>query len=215
MEEIQGLEIRKDVLANSLRIEHDLSIIISGLLGLKKENKSFGNTSKSLSFDAKLTLLMDMETITKDQQTKLSMFMQIRNQFMHNLHAIDYTSCVNCIVGLDNYLGKQYQFAVDDKPYFVNDMGKIAREKFFDLAIRKLFLDVIHIIVHVNDRYLEKIDERLSDNEAKLRVSLFHRILKEKTKEAKEKNEDVYLALLDVMCSYLEEYKQMDEETSV
>ncbi len=79
--------VRYLVLNRSLEIESKLSEILKYLLGLEKEddNKSLGFKGSALSLKAKVDLLFDINKIEKDLYKELILFMEIRNQFVHNL----------------------------------------------------------------------------------------------------------------------------------
>ena len=69
---------------------------------------SFGNKSSSLSFNQKLNLLLDNDSIIKEEKIKLEAFSNIRNQFMHNAYANSFTDAFAQIDGLENKMRKQF-----------------------------------------------------------------------------------------------------------
>ena len=83
-----GIDIRKEILLSSLYLESFLSHFLGGMLGIKdiSNSMSLGNTGKALSFSQKLNLLIDIGALKKDDQKKFLAFMEIRNQFMHNIY---------------------------------------------------------------------------------------------------------------------------------
>lgn len=105
-----GLENRKNVLTVSLMMEGMTSVFLAGLLNIKKHetSKSFGNTSSSLSFNQKINLLIDLGALAPESIAKFKAFMEIRNQFMHNLEAVSYSKCFEYIGSSSTYLIKQY-----------------------------------------------------------------------------------------------------------
>jgi len=99
-----NIEKRARVLKFSLDLEHIASEIAAFLLDIAdtKSSISFGNRSSALSFNQKLNLLTDNQTITKEEKYKLELFGSIRNQFMHNIDANNYTDAFNLIDGAEN-----------------------------------------------------------------------------------------------------------------
>jgi hypothetical protein len=104
------MDNRLEYLGRSLLVEALLSSFLSGLIGISdhKNSKSFGNKSSALSFKAKVNLLLDMKVFDKSDDWKLEKFMEIRNQFVHNLDAVSYEVCTNLIQGAQSKLLKEY-----------------------------------------------------------------------------------------------------------
>src|SRR5688500_14484063 len=90
---------RKDILQKSLFMETITSQFLALILGIKKplESKSFGNTGSALSFSQRVNLLMDLGALNSELRSKYQLFMEIRNQFMHNADAGTYEECLNFI----------------------------------------------------------------------------------------------------------------------
>lgn len=105
-----NFEKRKKVLSMSLLLENMTSAFLSKLLGIDnhKETISFGNKSSSLSFNHKINLLIDIGALPLEQRKKFLTFMEIRNQFVHNIEAKDYESCYSFLEGKDTFILKQY-----------------------------------------------------------------------------------------------------------
>lgn len=105
-----GLDIRKTVLAASLTIESVSSFFIGQLLGIKdiENSKLLGNKSGCFSFNQKVDLLIELGALSKDDKKKFQAFMEIRNQFMHNIEAINYEKCISFIENADNKLLKLF-----------------------------------------------------------------------------------------------------------
>lgn len=82
-----GIEKRKFILQSSLLVESFTSIFLSRLLEItdRTQTFSFSNKSSSLSFNQRLNLLIDIGAIEANNRNKFLAFMEIRNQFMHNL----------------------------------------------------------------------------------------------------------------------------------
>lgn len=103
-------EKRAKVLKFALNLERIASQIASFLLDIADANSSisFGNRSSALSFNQKINLLTDNQTITKDEKYKLEVFASVRNQFVHNADANNYTEAFDLIDGAENKLKKLY-----------------------------------------------------------------------------------------------------------
>ena len=87
-----NIDLRKDILEASLEIEDLLSKLLITLLRIKKSDdkskiKTLGHTGSPLSFRTKVDLLYDIDIFNKTQYTHFILFMEIRNQFIHNLDA--------------------------------------------------------------------------------------------------------------------------------
>ncbi len=104
------MQIRIDFLHKSLMIEATISGLLSQLLGVKdaSSSKSFGNSSSALSYNAKVLLFLDLGFIRSEDYWKFQKFMEIRNQFMHNLEAASYEECFSYLKGAEEKLLKEY-----------------------------------------------------------------------------------------------------------
>lgn len=105
------MDNRASILSSSLLIENSVSSFLSLLLDIKdKENSiSFGNNTRALSFRAKVNLLLDMNVIDKKEDNwKLEKFMEIRNQFIHNIEASTFEKCFSYLTGVQNKLLTEY-----------------------------------------------------------------------------------------------------------
>lgn len=90
-----NVENRAQYLKYSLIVENLVSVFLSKLIGIKdeQESKNFGNKSTALSFMNKINLLLDLEIVERKDYWKFQKFMEIRNQFMHNILAANYVDC--------------------------------------------------------------------------------------------------------------------------
>jgi len=93
--ENMDVENRAQYLKYSLIVENLISVFLAKLFGIKdeQESKNLGNKSSALSFMNKINLLLDLEIVEKQDYWKFQKFMEIRNQFMHNILAATYVSC--------------------------------------------------------------------------------------------------------------------------
>ncbi len=143
-----GLIIRKEVLATSLIVEGLTSAFLSTLLGVKDytNSRTLGNKGGSLSFNQKIDLLIEIGALSKDDRNKFQAFMEIRNQFIHNLSATTYEKCFAATGGTDKYLLKTYPQAQN-----------ISREKQLEATTRDLGNDIAQLTVALTKSVEEKI----------------------------------------------------------
>ena len=75
--------------------------------------------STGLSFNAKANLLLDMQYFKKDDRWKLQKFMEIRNQFAHNLRVETFEQCFEIITGKEKIIKAYYKgttaIAIEEK----------------------------------------------------------------------------------------------------
>lgn len=109
-----NLELRKEILEQSLIIENKLSEILLVLLGIRKDNpKTLGYQGSSLSFKSKTDLLFDINVISKNLYNDLVTFMEIRNQFIHNLDALNFKTVLQRIGRNKNFtkeIGEKFKY---------------------------------------------------------------------------------------------------------
>jgi len=105
-----GMPFRSEILAASLVIEKMTSAFLSVLLGIKdlKNSRVLGNRSGCLSFNQKIDLLIEMGAVSSKDRNKFQAFMEIRNQFMHNISANTYENCYSFMNGTDKFILKTY-----------------------------------------------------------------------------------------------------------
>lgn len=110
-----NIELRTDVLAKSLILEDALSRLLAILFRFSKNtSKTLGHTSSSLSFKTKADLLYDLGRLKDEQHKALIMFMEIRNQLIHNLDCDSLMKAVlrcnktNKFLAIDEKLKKQF-----------------------------------------------------------------------------------------------------------
>ncbi|RKN83358.1 hypothetical protein [Ulvibacterium marinum] len=92
----------------SLTFEEFASDFLRIVLNQNDEAVSLGNSSKALSFNQKVQLLLDAKAFEKDDKKKIEYFMSIRNQFMHNSAAITLESCMSFLTGIDKKIEEGY-----------------------------------------------------------------------------------------------------------
>lgn len=113
-----NIKIKSEVLEKSIHIESYLSQILMRLLDIENlNNKSFGTKGSALSFRSKADLLYDINKIEKDLYTDLILFMEIRNQFIHNYDTNSFevvNSRLNKKTRLLSLFDEIYEFKKDD-----------------------------------------------------------------------------------------------------
>jgi len=147
-----SMEKRKNVLSLSLTLEFIASLTLGFVLDIKdvENSRSLGNTSSSLSFAQKMNLLLDIETITRKEKSKLDVFMNVRNQFMHNKAAYSYFHAFKFNKGDLNRIQKIYPNLLEkeDISEVINGNDDLIAkiEISLEACVRKLYSDALDII---------------------------------------------------------------------
>lgn len=151
-----NLELRKDILGNSLELEDALNRILIGLIKIKKEEpKTLGHQSSTIPFSSKVNLLYDLGAIEKEEYNLLFCFMEIRNQFMHNLDAETHEKVIRRIskkklfFSIDNEIKK----AIDIE----NDVTK--KENLYKQLYRKFYSKLLQLIIKQYENVIERNKE--------------------------------------------------------
>lgn len=91
MESNFNIKLRSRIIERALILEKLSSEVLKILLRLiYVDTKTLSNKSSSLSFKNKIDLLYDLGAITKDQHNYFGKFMELRNQFAHNIDCSSY-----------------------------------------------------------------------------------------------------------------------------
>lgn len=143
-----GIEIRKNILLKAVIMEGLTSGFLSMLLGIKnpESTKSFGNTGAALSFSQKINLLIDIGALEDLTRKKFQAFMEIRNQFMHNLEATSFTKCFQYIPDTAKFLLKNYP-----------SDSKKSEEENYSTVVESLGSEVLKLTTSIIDKLKEKI----------------------------------------------------------
>jgi hypothetical protein len=129
--------LRLKILSNSIDFEYLVSKALCTLLDIDIETSSaFGNKSSSLSFFAKIGILLDMKTIDKEDKKVLVAYMEIRNKFMHDFHCTSFINCFKTLSSTMNYLKKKY-----------NPSEDMELEEQYDFCFNQLAEESANIIV--------------------------------------------------------------------
>lgn len=101
-----NFENRTIVIEFSVMIEDMLSLLLSVILKIsnRRDSLSLGTQSSGLGLNAKVNLLLDMQYLDKEQRWKFKKFMEIRNQFAHNLKVQTFEQCFQIVRGTDKLL---------------------------------------------------------------------------------------------------------------
>jgi len=139
---------RVEILELALILEKITSAFLAELLDIEnyKETRSLGNKSGNLSFNQKIELLIDIRALSKNDKNKYQSFMELRNQFMHNLDADTYEKCYDLMEGKERFVLKIYP-----QP---NDM---TREE----QLRKASLDMANDIIRITSNLIEVVKEKI------------------------------------------------------
>lgn len=145
-----GLNNRTEILTFALLLEQFSSILIKGLLGIgvSKETISFGNKSGCLSFNQKINLLIDIGALPPEDKKKYQTFMEIRNQFMHNLSADTYEACYGFIDGKDKFVLRLYP-----------QSDSLTTEVALKQATRELAGEVLNKTIGLFEKVKEKVEK--------------------------------------------------------
>ena len=152
MKELSNNSPRYFVVEMSVKIEHYINSIVALLLGVEfRDTKSFGNSSESLSFNAKANLLLDLEYLEKNDRVKFQIFMEIRNKFAH-LYEIDtFEKCFE--------LTKNYNKLL--KIYEIDEKGNSLEEDMNYMFIC-LSLDITSILKAIEKRILSEMSKKFT-----------------------------------------------------
>lgn len=143
------IRIRIDVLKTALILEEMTSVFLASLLGVEniKESLSFSNKGSALSFNQKINLLIDIGALNNDARGKYQVFMEIRNQFMHNVKARSYETCFSFTDNKDNYILNKYH---QDK--------KLPREVQLENAFSSLSTELITLTIKLTEKIKAKME---------------------------------------------------------
>ena len=156
MKEI-NISSRGIFLEASVAIEDMLSLLLSILLGVKKrkKSKSLGTKSTALSFNAKFNLLLDMDCIGKENTWKFQKFMEMRNQFAHNVDVTTFEKCFEFVEGKEKLLSS-----------YLHDKSLPLEERLRNVSVELAF-EVLRlgrqVTTKISDKYrIERLLEGLS-----------------------------------------------------
>lgn len=159
-----NVECRIKILSKSLEIEDGLSNILKEIIKVPKvDTKTLGNQSSSLSFKTKADLLYDLDRITKDEYNRLILFMEIRNQFIHNIHANSFTKVFE-ILGNNR---KNNLLKLNDELTELHDLVKEEKdkEKILEFCFDFLSIKLLETIISNREQIIKNFEnEREQEN---------------------------------------------------
>ena len=171
---VKGLEIKKQILANALIFENMTSIFLAALLDINdaKNSITLGTKNSALSFKTKIDLLIDIGALEDKTKAKFQTFMEIRNQFMHNIYAEDFTSCYS-FAGKESYILKTYpqQPSINKEEQLklatlalVDDVLSITKKLIHKLNTKIKHLAESQVHKESNDLFFESIDDVIKES---------------------------------------------------
>lgn len=148
----ENLNPRCTVLEQAVRIENYITLFLAELLGIEINTSIvLSNSEHALPFISKVKIIMDLKIISNDDKNKLQKFAFIRNQFVHNNLASNYTMCFKAVGGTSKDFKKWYPTVFSD----------IESEENNQILCRMLYCNVIDIINEIQEKIYKK---RLSDH---------------------------------------------------
>jgi len=134
-----NIELRKGILERSLHVESMINQLLLLFLSINKDGtKTLSNKSSSLSFKSKVDLLYDLDKLTKPEHDKFILFMEIRNQFIHNM---DCTSFLKLFGILGNDRRRALVKYEDPRDFNLDD------EMRHEFAFNGLFMDCLQTML--------------------------------------------------------------------
>lgn len=190
---------RSIVLEFSVMIEDLLSLLLSVILKINNrgDSLSLGTKSSGLSFNAKANLLLDMKYLERDQRWKFQKFMEIRNQFAHNLKVETFEQCFQIVPGKDKLL---MAFPAVNKASSTEEQLKE--------AVIALGFEIINLGKNVIARFGEEYKrEKILENLASYTSAVFTAL--KNTLDALTEKSDLTEFLLAFQKSFPEETKKV------
>lgn len=151
-----ALDKRKVILGYALTVEGFTSIFLASLLDIKnaKESRTLGNKNSALSFNQKIDLLIDIGALDDNVKAKFVTFMELRNQFMHNMEAKTYEKCFEAMpLGKHKYILKTYP-----------QNTSLSREEQLEAACHDLSKEVITVTLDLYNTIKAKIERQVSSD---------------------------------------------------
>lgn len=192
--DFNNTEISKDrsfFIDKAVKIEFLVNAFLSSILGISDpdKSKSFGDTTQSLSFMAKVTLLNDLDFIDNTVKAKLEIFASIRNKFAHLFKADSYDTAISSskLKELEKIYKSIKDSSKDDsfnKQLYVNQLivdVETSLEKIIDLLHEKLLKKASNAaLLKINSRFynLLSIDPRFISYRPYLKI-LYEKVTKD------------------------------------
>ena len=182
-----NIEIRKEILEQSLILEDLLSTNLQYLFEIDtNESKTLGFKGSALSFKNKVDLLVDIGKISDKDYPNFIMFMEVRNQFIHNADSNNFEIVLkrikkkNKLISLDLNYSKFIEFYEQE--------GK-SIEEVYSLAFTKLFLDLKDILKETGKRIIKEKQKVLEDRIEAIKKVELEKILQKLTEAIDESSD--------------------------
>jgi hypothetical protein len=143
--------LRYRILDMALKVEHELSKIISSIIKVDpKGSKTLSNKSSAIPFKVKVDLLFDLQRLSKDEYNVLILFMEIRNQLVHNYEVDTLEKALGAIekkpkfLSLNPIVAKLYETSttVDEKEHCL-----LMILDYLGLAIDNIMISLLKLLV--------------------------------------------------------------------
>jgi hypothetical protein len=185
-----NLALRTKILKKSLEVEHQLNEIIISLINVKSTNpKTLGHKSSAFSFSNKVNLLYDLELIDNPEYNLLFCFMEIRNQFMHNLDADNFTVVINRINKTKLFLS----ISPEINSMLKSPVDGMNVENLYELIFDKLVIELGGILVKLHEIIKNNLELEIEQRKSKHIINTQEKmsvLMDESIKEACEKFEE-------------------------
>lgn len=168
-----NIEIRKFILLESLKIEDSISKVLRELLEIEEnDNKSLGFKGSALSFKNKVDILLDIGHITKEKYGEFIMFMEIRNQFIHNIDSNSFK------IVLDRVNKKKKLLGIDSnlESFVKKDKNGKNTEKIYEVAFTHLCLNLKEILDEIHKTIVADKIKYLDNKIKALEANIYKKI---------------------------------------
>ncbi len=136
-------ELRYKILDQSLKIEFEIAKILSKIIRVDHSNsKTLSNKSSAIPFKVKVDLLYDLKRINKEEYNLLTLFMEIRNQLLHN-YEID---TMEKVIGSISKKQLLLNLNKDDSKKYADSISEIDKEFFLNQLLDKLHIELLTIL---------------------------------------------------------------------
>lgn len=156
--------LRLDVLKKSLEVENSLSQVIKAIIRVPKEDtKTLGNTNSALSFKTKADLLHDLGRLESKHYKLLILFMELRNQFVHNINAISFSTVFE-FLGEDR---RKHLIRIDPTIKVIYDAqaeGE-AHEHIYQRAFQALYIELLEVLMQLYQGVIQIRDAERQERE--------------------------------------------------
>lgn len=177
-----NIELRKTVLEKSLLLEYHLSKILALLFRVEKDgSQTLGVKGTSISFKTKADFLLDLGRIDSKFYQDLILFMEVRNQFMHNMDADSFNVVVqrvnkkNRLLQIDEVLTRLAEQNPDRD-----------REELYNMGFTRLFLNIGEKIDAIDDEIRSEIKQEEAAKIYQASISLYDEAIDEFAREFNE-----------------------------